>query len=368
MKSKMLFVLITLIVSAVVQAQDFKPYKVKSGKITYDKLKYSTVSKYSNHNGVVTSYSKQVPHIDQQVVYYWDEYGDIAFEEVYQVSEFGGKLLPEKVKIAERFWVDEHRYYFSFEKNTVSDDPYHLRIKCKQHFQYYQIIGSWIETLYMGTEKSGTKEVLGKQADYYKIDAFQDIYTWKGLVLKDESFATRTNGERLHPNHTKIAIAIDTISEINKELFNPIWLKRETLYNSLNQQKIVELMDGRQELLIQAENNIDFKIKKNDILIFVTTKLATGKLQILNVDKNQLTIKYQLYNNNGFELDSRDSYKIKDSSFVNMDNITYKKSEKSEFDFMYKNGTIIHKNNISFFLLKPSRSKKLEIPKFRRKY
>ncbi|UMB52695.1 hypothetical protein MKD41_10140 [Lutibacter sp. A64] len=368
MKSKMLFVLIIFTVNAVVQAQDFKPYKVKSGKITYEILKYSTVSGYSNHNGVETSYSKQVPHIDQQVVYYWDEYGDIAFEEVYQVSEFGGKLLPEKVKIAERFWVDEHRYYFSFEKNTVSDDPYHLRIKCKQHFQYYQIIGSWIETLYMGTEKSGTKELLGKETDYYRIDNYHDLYAWKGLVLKDESFSTRgSSGPRNTIERAKVAVEIDTISAINKELFNPIWLKRETLYNSLNQQKIVELMDGRQELLIQAENNIDFKIKKNDILLFVTTKLATGKLQVLDIDQNNLTIKYLLYNNNGFELDSRDSYKIKDSSMVNMDNITYKKSEKSEFDFMYKNATIIHKNNISVFLLKPSRSKNLEIPKFYRK-
>ena len=117
----------------VIQAQEFKPYKVKSGKISYEKLKYSTVSGFSIKDGVETSYSKQVPHVAEQVNYYWDEYGDLAFEETYQVSKFGGELLLEKVKIAEQLWIDEHRYYFNIEENKVSDDPYHLRIKCKEH-------------------------------------------------------------------------------------------------------------------------------------------------------------------------------------------------------------------------------------------
>lgn len=356
-----------LTIAITIQAQDFKPYKVKSGKIIYENLRYSTVSGYSNNNGVETSYSKQVPHVDQQVIYYWDEFGDIAFEEVYQVSEFGGKLLPEKVKIAESLWVDEHRYYFSFEENRVSDDAYHLRIKCKENFQYYQIKDSWIETLYIGTEKFGTKELRGKQADYYKIDEFQDIYAWKGLVLKDESFATTVKRERLHPVRSKVAIEIDTISEINKVVFNPIWLKREKLYNSLDNQKIVELFDGRQEVLEQADNTEGIEIKKNDILLFVTTKLNVGKLQILNIDQHYLTIKYQLYETNGFEFDSRDSFKIKESTMVNMDNITYKKATTSELDFKYENSTIVPQNNSSVFVLKPSRNSALEIKKYRRK-
>ncbi len=366
MKIKLLF--LSLVVTVAVKAQDFKPYKVKSGKITYENLKYSTVSGYSNKNGVETSYSKQVPYVAEQVIYYWDEFGDFAFEEVYQVSEFGGKLLPEKVKIAERLWVDEHRYYFNFEENKVSDDPYHLRIKCREHFQYYQIKDSWIETLYMGAEKSGTTEILGKQANYYNISRYNDVYAWRGLVLKDESFSTKgSNGPRNTIERAKVAVEIDTISAINKELFNPIWLKRERLYQSLNNQKIVELMDGRQDVLIQADNINGFSVRKNDILLFVTTKRAVGKLQVLDIDQNNLTIKYQLYNNNGFELDSRDSYKIKDNSMVNMDNITYKKSDNTELDFKYEKSIIIPQNNISVFLLKPSRTTTLEIPKYIRK-
>ncbi|MCF6181539.1 hypothetical protein [Lutibacter sp.] len=350
-------------------SQDFKPYKVKSGKIVYEKVRYSTHSGFSSVNGITTSYSKQVPYVVEQVIYYWDEFGDIAFEEIYQVSKFGGKPLPEKVIIAERLWVDEHRYYFDFKKNKISDDPYHLRIKCREKFQYYQIIDSWIETLYMGTEKSGTKEILGKNADYYKIDKFQDLYAWKGLILKDESFSTTIKGKRLYPNRTKIAIEIDTLFKINKKLFKPIWLKREKLYNSLNGNKIGELLDARQDLLYQADNLKGFQIQKNDILVFVTTKLNLGKLQILNIDKNnKLQIKYQLYTNNGFESDTRDSFKIKDSSFVNMDNITDKKAAATELDFKYENTQLIPQNNIGLYLLKASRTKTLEIKKYRRKH
>ena len=257
---KILFILaLSFVIST--NAQEFKPYKVESGKITYEKSRYSTVSGYSYKNGVETGYSKQGPYVAKQVIYYWDEFGDIAFEERYQVSKFGGELLPEKIKISEQLWIDEHRYYYDSKENKVSDNPYYLRIECRERFQYYQIIGSWIETLYMGTEKSGTKEFLGKETDYYKLDKFQDIYAWKGLILKDESFYTNgSNGPRAGINRAKVAIEIDTTSAINKKIFNPIWLKSEKLYNSLDENKIVELLDGRQEVLEQAGNHKGIKL------------------------------------------------------------------------------------------------------------
>ena len=370
MKIKILF--LSLIVTLALQAQDFKPYKVKSGKITYENLKYSTVSGYSNKNGVETSYSKQVPYVAEQVIYYWDEFGDIAFEEIYQVSKFGGKLLPEKVKIAERLWVDEHRYYFNFKENKVSDDPYHLRIKCREHFQYYQIKDSWIETLYMGSEKSGTIEILGKQADYYNISNYQDIYAWKGLVLKDESFSTSgSNGPRNTIERAKVAVEIDTTLVINKDLFNPTWLKREKLYNNLDENKIVELLDGRQDILEQADNIYGIELQKNDIVLFVTSKLTIGKMQVLKIDENrQLIIKYSLYNNNNI-IDWGNPFKIKNNTVVNIDNPHYKNVATEELDFKWNITNIVKlfpQNNISVFLLKPSRSKNLEIKKYVRKH
>jgi hypothetical protein len=356
-----------LVIAVSIQAQNFKPYKIQSGKIVYNKLRYSTRSIFKYENGVETGFSERIPYIAEQVIYYWDEFGDIALEEIYQVSKFGGKPLPKKIKIAERLWVDEHRYYYNIKENKVTDDPYHLRIKCKKNFQYYQIKNSWIETQYMGAEKSGTKNILGKETDYYKIDKFQDLYAWKGLILKNEDFATTKKGERLYPERTKIAVEIDTLFKIKKKLFNPIWLKREKLYKSLNGNKIIELLDARQDLLFQADNIKGFHIQKNDILLFVTTKLNVGKLQILAIDKNNiLHIKYQLYNNNGIVFDTRNAFRIKDSTLVNMDNITYKNVSETELDFKYENSKIIPQNNIGIYLIKASRTKHLKLKPYAR--
>lgn len=342
-------------------AQEFKPYKVKSGKITYEKLKYSTVSSYKWQNGKETSSSKQVPYVSEQVIYYWDEFGDIAFEEIYQVSKFGGKPLAKKVKIAERFWVDEHRYYFDVTKNKVSDDPYYLRIKCREQFQYYQIKDSWIETIYMGSEKSDTKQILGKETDYYNIGKFQDLYAWNGLVLKDESFSTTRKGKRLYPNRTKIAVKIDTLFKIDKKLFNPSWLKRDKLFKSFDGNEIGEIVDARQDLLIQAETIEGIDIKKNDILLFVTTKLNLGKMQVLNIDKNKVNIDFTLYNGVNNIVSFRNFFSIKNNTLLNIDDVPFKTEDISQLDFKYENSKLIPQNNIGIYVLKASRTSSLKL-------
>ena len=345
-------------------SQEFKPYQVKSGKIEYQKIRYSTRSVFKSENGVETSFSEQIPYIAEQVIYYWDEFGDIAFEEIHQVSKFGGKRLPNKVKIAERLWLDEHRYYFNVEENKISDDPYYLRLKCKENFQYYQIKGSWVETLYMGTEKYGTSEILDKEADYYKIDKYQDLFVWKGLVLKDESFTTTKKGKRLYPDRTRIAIAIDTTSIIKKELFNPTWLKREKLYNSFDDYKIGGIIDTRQDLLEQADNIEGIRIQRNDIILFVTKSNYLGKMQVLSIDEsNKLSIKYSIYY---FEKEVviNNMFEIKNNSLIDLDNSSVKTNEVSELDFRWENGkkaNLFPLNNKSFLLLKASRTSSLKL-------
>ncbi|SDW14957.1 hypothetical protein SAMN05444411_101162 [Lutibacter oricola] len=360
--------LLFLISLTTAKAQEFKPFKIKSGKITYQKLKYSTVSSYSNKNGVETSYSKQVPYVAEQVFYCWDQFGDIAFEEVYKVSKFGGELLPEKVKITEQLWIDEHHYYFDIKNNKVSDDLYYLRKKCRERFQYYQITDSWIKTLYMGTDKSGTETILDKKADCYKIDKYTDLYAWKGLELKNVSYYTTPKGERLYPNRAKIAVKIDTLSPINKAIFNPTWLKREKFYNSLDGDKISEIVDTRPNVTEQADNIKGIELQKNDIFLFVTNKLQLGKMQVLKIDSNkQLIIKYSLYSFNN-EINKNNSFTIKNNTLVNIDAPFSKESFPKDLDFKWSvsNKTkLFPQNNISVLLLKPSRTT-LEIKKYKR--
>jgi hypothetical protein len=357
---KLFVQLFLLIFTISTQAQDFKPYKVKSGKIIYEKWKYSTVSGFLSVNGVESAYSKQVPYTAEQVIYYWDEFGDFAFEEVFQVSEFGGKPLPEKVKIFERLWTGDHRYYFDVEENKISDDPYYLRIKCRENFQYYQIIGSWIKTQYMGVEVSGTTEILGKEADYYKIDGSTDLYAWKGLVLKQDDFYTNRKGdERRGENRTKLAVEIDTISEINNSIFNPVWIKRERVYQSFDRNKLDEFLDVRQELMKQADNVEGINIEKNDILFFVTTNHRLGKMQILSCNENAITIKYKWYYNDNSVGSNSDSFLINKNTFIDIDAVTTDVEKTSEVDFRIEDTrpTILFpQNNIGIYRLKASRT------------
>lgn len=341
-----------------IYSQEFKPFKVKSGKIIYEKLHYLTQAGFSSAYGIKTSFSEQIPYVAEQVIYYWNEFGNVAFEETYTVSDFGGKPLSKKIKIAERLWKGDHRYYFNILENKISDDPFHLRIICRENFQYYQLKDSWIETLYIGTEKLGTKEIIGKQAAYYRIDNFQDICTWKGLVLKDESFATTINGERLYPDSTKNAIKIDTHIKINETLFNPIWLKREKLYQFFDGNKINELLDARQNLFIQADNIDGIKIKKNDILLYVSTNLKLGKMQILSINKDNLSIKFDWYNNDNSVGSYRDLLNIKENTYVNLDTVSTNNETSKKIDFKFKNTItpiLFPENNIGIYLLKSSR-------------
>jgi len=346
--------------SALNHAQDFKPYKVKSGKIVYENIRYSRHSVFKSENGIETSFSEQIPYVSEEVVYFWDEFGDIAFEEIYKVSKFGGETLPEKVKIAERLWIDEHRYYFNIEKNKVSDDPYHLRIKCKEHFQYYQIKDSWIETLYMAVEKAGTESLLGKEAIYYKIDTFQDLYAWKGLVLLNESFATTRDGIRLYPDRTKKAVAIDTLFKIEEKIFDPIWLKREQLFKSFDGNKIGGVLDARQDLLVQVENIEGIELQKNDILLFVTTELNLGNMQILDIIEGKMTIKFTLYNNLNEIVHFNKSLNI-NNSLINIDDLLNEPEDSSHWDFKFEKNNIIPQNNIGIYLLKDSRTTSLKL-------
>ncbi len=357
---KTIVVFLFFICGNMLQAQDFKPYKVKSGKITYEKLKYSTHSGFSSINEVETSYSKQVPYVAEQVIYYWDAYGDIAFEETYKISTFGGKLLPEKIKIAERLWIDEHRYYYDVEKNKVHDDPYYKRIKCKENFQYYQIKDSWVETMYMGTEKTGTKEILEKEATYYRIDNYHDIYAWKGLVLKDESFFTSgSNGTRNKIDRAKVAVKIDMKTKINENIFSPKWLEKYLFYQKLDFNTIGGLLDTRQDLLKQAEEN-GLELIKGDIIIYVTSDTNLGKLHVLNTDNEKLTIKYVNYNSIGEIINQSGNLTVKSTFSCDLDQGKTYKNKIYRQDFKWgslPNSTLFPYCNLGFYLIKSSRAK-----------
>ncbi len=358
---KKLLLLLLLLVSLSVQAQDFKPYKIKSGKIEYEKLKYSVHAGFKkDKDGVETSFREMVPYVAESVIFYWDDFGDKAFEETYKVSEFGGKALPEKVKMSETLWSGDHRYYYNVEKNQIDESFYDLKLECRENAEYYQKVDSWFKMKHRDVEKAGSATIAGKEADYYKIDSSEDYYLWKGLILKNEMYATNGKGtQRKDIDRAKVAVKIDTETKISDTIFEPTWLKRDQLFKSIDGNKISEYLDGKPGLLEQADNVNGIKIKKNDILFFVSTDLHLSKMMVLDINKeNKLTIKFTLYDNTNYDFCTRDFYNLQNGSSVDFDNIDNGNEDAKQLDLKWENtdkSNLFPINNISLFLLKASR-------------
>ena len=210
-------------------AKEFHPYKVKSGKIIFEKRKYSMHAKlHIDSNGKVSGSRTNPSYVEEEITYYWDNYGDVAYEVSYQVSKFGGKPLPKKVKKYERLWKGSHRYYYNVKKKKVSDDPYYVREKCFRSAKVYKKSG-WLSVLYPKAKVVAKKRVAGKRVKHYKESESRDFYAWNGLILRDVKYSTKKkNGKykRFEPDREKIALKIKTNIKINSSIFMPKWLKK----------------------------------------------------------------------------------------------------------------------------------------------
>ena len=87
---KKTFFIFFFLIYAFSYTQEYKPYKLKSGKIEYELRKYKTHSHYTSENGEKSKWKESVPYVAEIIVYYWDDYGDKAFEESWEVADFAG--------------------------------------------------------------------------------------------------------------------------------------------------------------------------------------------------------------------------------------------------------------------------------------
>ena len=227
MNGFILIVVLFIMVNTGINAQEFHPYKIKSGKITYEKRKYSMHAKLHMYSDGTVSGSRSNPsYVEEEITYYWDNYGDVAFEVAYQVSKFGGKLLPKKVKKYERLWKGEHRYYYDVKKNKVSDDPYYARISCLKAGKLYEVSGC-LAVMYPKAKVVAKESVSGQMVQHYKESESWDFYEWNGLILRDVSYSTKKkNGKyrRFEPENEKISVKIEADSRVDASVFNPKWL------------------------------------------------------------------------------------------------------------------------------------------------
>jgi len=227
---RFIFTLIAFVmVSVGVNAKEFHPYKVKSGKITYEKKKYSMHAKlHIDSNGNASGSRSYPSYVEEEVTYYWDNYGDVAYEVAYQASKFGGKPLPQKVKKHERLWKGDYRYYYDVKKNKVSADPYHIRRKCLKAGELYETSG-WLAVMHPKASIVVDESVAGKMVKHYKASESWDFYEWNRIILRDVHYSTKKkNGEhkRFEPDRERIAVKVETDIKLDPTVFSPEWLQK----------------------------------------------------------------------------------------------------------------------------------------------
>ncbi|WP_232501333.1 hypothetical protein [Sulfurovum sp. NBC37-1] len=180
---------------------------------------------YMDSNGYVQGKRTTPYYVEEEVEYFWNEYGNVAFERSFSVSRFGGKKLAKPLLKYEMLWKGDKRYYYNAKKNKVSINPYYMRIECSKAGRFFEVSG-WVKVLYPSVILKGKLEVAGRMTEHYFIDAFEDLYLWRGIVLRQMDYSTSPKGERMDPDREKIAVSIEVHNTIDDTIFSPKWMER----------------------------------------------------------------------------------------------------------------------------------------------
>ncbi|MEN8185788.1 MAG: hypothetical protein ABFR05_01530 [Bacteroidota bacterium] len=350
---KKITIILTLIMSININAQKANQYEIKSGKIVYQHLKYKQSTKnVTDSEGNTTSERKDVPYVAKEVIYYWDDYGNKYLEEAYKISEFGGKPLPDKVKIYESLYKDGHRYYYGFEEYRFADDFIGNRGKWRQNPELVEKEG-WYKVEYPKAEVSGKEKVCGKKATIYD----KRFWIWKGLILKQVSYTTTPKGEIRGLDRSKEAIKMKKNVKFDKDKFNPSWLQEELLFQELDGNLIKELIASRKSKPITD----GFEIKTGEKVIFKTSEGNFGKIVFTEVDEKDKDLKfiYMTYSPDNNVYSSGHNYGrpigIGDEESLDMDHMVINTEKTQDKDFgvdFSESSKIIPQNKSEFYQVK----------------
>ncbi|BAF72950.1 hypothetical protein [Sulfurovum sp. NBC37-1] len=217
-------ILLFMIFPFLLLAEAFHPYAVKSGKITYEKRKYSIHSTLKiDANGQIQGKRTTPYYVEEKVEYYWSDYGNLVYERSFLLSWFGGKKLEKPILKYETLWKGDKRHYYNAKKHKVLVNPYYMRIECLKAGKLFERSG-WVKVLYPTATIKDQVNVEGEMTDHYFIDAFEDVYLWKGIVLREMDYSTSPKGERMDPDREKVAVTIDEKNTMDTSIFSPKWV------------------------------------------------------------------------------------------------------------------------------------------------
>jgi len=221
MKNGIIF--FVLVLSLTATAQPFHPYQVKSGHIRYQTTRFILHTEtHTGSDGKMVAKAEQKPYLSQTRDYYWDDYGNVARDMIYKVSDRSGKPLPERQKLLERLWRDGRMYYLK--NGKVAFDPDHLRNECMEKEQLFQQVG-WFKMLYPKAKHLGKEKVAGKKGTRFKVDAFSEFVLWKGLILRNIDYFTDRAGVRKGEQREEAAVKVETNMDFKPGFFAPLWYR-----------------------------------------------------------------------------------------------------------------------------------------------
>ena len=351
---KHLFISFMLLCAATF-AQDYKPYKIKSGKIEYEIWRYKTSSHYSNHNGQKKKWKEAVPYAAEIIEFYWDDFGDKTFEQSWIVADPQGREVP-KTPDYEMLTTNGKRYYFNYQENTYREDPDYVRKECMERANFYQLTGSWVKTVYGGYAK-GEQSVLGKKCSNYQANEVLDLCVWEGVPLKEMTYKTDRDGKRQFKETTKIAVSVQTGEIFDPMMFEPRRLQPDPDFIKLNMDDVMTMIDKNQNRLIPIDES-GREIQEGDIILYVTSGYRLGKMQIKKIDGNTVHIRLVTFDSTGALYNSMSELPVKSGFACDLDNGTISDKRLYNRDFILKTAnTPVLKSfpGCEFYLVKASR-------------
>jgi hypothetical protein len=192
-------------------------YTEKNGHIVYEWRKYYTKSHYEVSNGIERSYVERLYYPIKEIHFYWKDFGNEAYEVAYRVAQLGGKRLPKKKLIYEKYYHDTGVYYLKAGAVYATKDPWRLKHNCINANGMCEMIG-WYEMFYPNAKKYGSETIAGKKAVCYREDAYTDMCLWHYLILVQRFYAT-SRSKRTTLEDEKIAVKVETGKSADFERF-----------------------------------------------------------------------------------------------------------------------------------------------------
>lgn len=345
---KKLFLFLSMLISFPAFSQEYRLYRIKSGKIKYQIIRYNTHSKECvDKQGNFQVKSEKIPFVSETIDYYWDDYGNIARAIAYKVADLKGNKLSVPVKDYEELWIG--RKHLFYQNNNVIIDSAKTRITCLNHPEKLKQYG-WFKLVHPSAEEIGYDTILGEHAVVYRTDKFSDYSLWKGIIMQDVSYYADGKGSRTGINIKKRAVEINSLPKDKKDTFTPVWYQKEMKYLTFNLDKIISILnENTNNILLIGDTGM--KPSSGDVILFTIDNSNYGKFKVKKIDTlyGVLQFEFVVYNSSGSVVRQKKLEVLRNGNNYNLAKAITKGSDNGKNDFIWKNNRLFSANTQNKF-------------------